>query len=326
LTTWDVHLNQKLAAIRFNINESSSFSPFYLLYNRDVVLPIDNILKPRRRYLGEDPHKIAIEQQHKTFTMVQRILKRSKKRQAKYANRNAVDIDLKVGDPVYYKNNQRQSKLQSKWKPFYRIIEQISPVTFKIKNQLDGKVTKAHKELLRLAKLDEWEIPKNDQGRPLRKAAYVVPPESESDTPESDGESDNPERFNEENNEQNADYESNEPVYSDNDSLVSDQLSETEMGSEEENIPLAKLAKKFRKERENSSSEDDIPLYELSKRLKQRKRENTDHEVKSESDNENDELSMDVNECKLQKTIKQKKIPNKTKEFKILLQTLSRLL
>jgi hypothetical protein len=35
------------------------------------------------------------------------------------------------------------------------------------------------------------------------------------------------------------------------------------MGNEEENIPLAKLAKKFRKERENSSSEDDIPLYEL---------------------------------------------------------------
>jgi hypothetical protein len=45
------------------------------------------------------------------------------------------------------------------------------------------------------------------------------------------------------------------------------------MGSEE-NIPLAKLAKKFRKERENSSSKD-IPLYELSKRLKQRKRGNT---------------------------------------------------
>jgi hypothetical protein len=106
LTTWDVHLNQTLAAIRFNINESSSFPPFYLLYNRDVVLPIDNILKPRRRYLGEDPHKIAKEQQHKTFTMVQRILKRSKKRQAKYANRNAVDVGLKVGDPVYYKNQR----------------------------------------------------------------------------------------------------------------------------------------------------------------------------------------------------------------------------
>jgi hypothetical protein len=99
-----------------------------------------------------------------------------------------VDVELKVGDPVYYKNNQRQSKLQSKWKPFYRIVEQISPQTFKIKTQLDGKVTKAHKELLRLAKIDERDIPKNELCRPLRKSAYVVPPESETNSDESDNE------------------------------------------------------------------------------------------------------------------------------------------
>lgn len=44
-----------------------------------------------------------------------------------------------------------------------------------------GKVTKAHKELLRFAKIDEWDIPKDDGGRPLRKAAYVMPQDSESD-------------------------------------------------------------------------------------------------------------------------------------------------
>ena len=52
--TWDLHLNKALAVIRFNVSESSKFSPFYLLYNRDVGLPIDNILKPRRNYVGED--------------------------------------------------------------------------------------------------------------------------------------------------------------------------------------------------------------------------------------------------------------------------------
>ena len=52
--TWDLHLNKALAVIRFNVNESLKFSPFYLLYNRDVGLPIDNILKPRRNYVGED--------------------------------------------------------------------------------------------------------------------------------------------------------------------------------------------------------------------------------------------------------------------------------
>ena len=42
--TWDLNLNQALAAIRFNVSESSKFSLFFLLYNRDVVLPIDNLL------------------------------------------------------------------------------------------------------------------------------------------------------------------------------------------------------------------------------------------------------------------------------------------
>lgn len=149
-------------------------------------MPKHNILKPVRRYLREDPHKIALEQQHKAFTIVHRILRRSKRRQARYANRRAVDVDLKVGDPVYYKNNQRQNKLQAKWKPFHRIIEQTSPVTFKIKKQLDGKLTKAHKELLRFAKIDELDIPKDDGGRPLRKAKYVMPQDSEPDNGDDD--------------------------------------------------------------------------------------------------------------------------------------------
>lgn len=75
LTTWDIHFNQALAAIRFHVNESTTHSPFFLLFGRDVVLPIDNILRPRRKYAGEDLHQIALEQQHKVFTIAQRIMK-----------------------------------------------------------------------------------------------------------------------------------------------------------------------------------------------------------------------------------------------------------
>ena len=48
--TVDIYLNQILAAIRFNTNDSAKFSPFYLIYNCHPLLPIDNILKPRHRY------------------------------------------------------------------------------------------------------------------------------------------------------------------------------------------------------------------------------------------------------------------------------------
>ena len=65
--TWDLFLNQTLAAVRFNISQSSKYSPFFLLYNRDVVLPVDNLLKPRRKYVGEEMHLIALQEQHKSL-------------------------------------------------------------------------------------------------------------------------------------------------------------------------------------------------------------------------------------------------------------------
>ncbi|CAC5412417.1 unnamed protein product [Mytilus coruscus] len=107
-------------------------------------------------------------------------MKKSKQKQAKYANKHSKDIKFEVGNPVFYKNHRRASKLSRKWTSYYRIIEQTSPVSFILKNQLDGIATKAHAEQIRLAKLD-WEIPNNNQGKALRKAAYVVPVESQSE-------------------------------------------------------------------------------------------------------------------------------------------------
>ena len=38
---WDLYLGQACAAINFSVHESSKFSPFFLLYNRDPILPVD---------------------------------------------------------------------------------------------------------------------------------------------------------------------------------------------------------------------------------------------------------------------------------------------
>ena len=133
--TWDLYLNQTLAAVRFHVNESSKFSPFFLLYNRDVVLPLDTILKPRKRYVGEDMHKIALQQQHKSFTLVHRHMKEAKRKQKEYADRNSKEENFQIGDLVYLKNHRRTSKLDIKWKGFYRITVQIGPLTFVCRNQ-----------------------------------------------------------------------------------------------------------------------------------------------------------------------------------------------
>ena len=63
--------------------------------------------------------------------------------------------------------------------------------------------------------------PKDQKGRPIRKAKYDVPPSSSSSEDESD----------------------------------------------RSNEPLAKISKKYQKQRDTSSDEDDIPLMELAKRM-----------------------------------------------------------
>lgn len=240
--TWDVYLNQTLAAVRFHINESTRQSPFSLLYNREPMLPIDNILKPRTKYMGEDFHKIAIQEQHKSFVRVHRHLRRAKERQKRYHKGQMETFE--VGDPVFLRRHVRNTKLQDKWKKYYKIYQKTGPVSFVLKNQVDGTLTKAHAEHLRRAK-SEWKIPKAD-GRPLRRERYVEPPSSESE-------------------------DETAPSNSEEDQNQNDKMSGSGSDSED-NIPLARLAERYRKERDASSDEEDIPLFELAQRLKSQKK------------------------------------------------------
>ena len=50
---WDRFLSHTLSAIQFGINKSTECSPFYHLFNRECVLLINTILKPRHKFIAE---------------------------------------------------------------------------------------------------------------------------------------------------------------------------------------------------------------------------------------------------------------------------------
>ena len=77
---WDLYLTQALAAVRFSMCETTKFSLYYMLFGCDVVLPVDNLLKPHRKYIGEDQHHLIIEQQHKTFVRARDRIRRTQKK------------------------------------------------------------------------------------------------------------------------------------------------------------------------------------------------------------------------------------------------------
>ena len=259
LDTWDLHLNQVLAAIRFSISEATEYSPYYLLYGRDVVLPIDNLLRPRRKYQGEDMHQITLQEQHKAFMLVHGRLRKQQRKQDKYANKNRKDVSYKIGDPVYWLKYNREGKIDKHFFPFYRIVEQKSPVTYVIRSQLDGRTEEAHAEHLRLAKVDEWHIPKTATGQPRRRAAYVAPPPSDSDDSTSEA----------------SDSESEDPHAK----LIKLARKEREDSDNEEDIPLMELAGRLRERdrRENGQQSENCEIAD---------NEYTSEDVQSRSDSD----------------------------------------
>ena len=83
--------------------------------------------------------------------------------------------DLKIGDPVYLFNTTRTSKLDSKWMPYYRVLEKVTPVNYIIRNVRTGKTRKVHALHLRKANL-EWKVPETPpDARNLRRAQLAAP-------------------------------------------------------------------------------------------------------------------------------------------------------
>ena len=98
---WDLFLTQALGTIRFSIKEVTRFSPYFLLFGRNVILPIDNLLKPRRKYVGEDFHRIILQYQHKIFMQAKQRIKCTQKNRNERINMDRKEVVLKIGDPVY---------------------------------------------------------------------------------------------------------------------------------------------------------------------------------------------------------------------------------
>ena len=244
------------------------------------------MLKPRRKYHGEDYHKIILEEQHKSFKKVCAQIQKSKDKQAEYANKNTKDIKFEINDPVYYKNLHRTNKLDSKWRPYYRIIEQKSPLTYIIKNQLDNSTIKVHADQIRHANINEWPISNTNMGRPIRKANLAFAETSESDSDLSKSIQGLP--------------------------IITRQTRQIRDNSdEEEDIPLAELQKHLRKKQfkynASNSSESDTHQYDRAEQQ---------YPPPRQSDTDSTDNNMQIDEIaikhKKRKSIRQRQRSNKS--------------
>ena len=164
---WDTYLAGMLFAYRTSLHDSLKHSPFYILYGRDPILPLDTLLNPKLKYLGDDYVPCMLQRMHITFKDVQHYSKLAREKNRARFNKRAKNQLFKIGDPVYYYypvvSENNSPKLNTNWKPYYRIIEKMSDVNYRIHHQLTGKSRIVHAENLRAANPDvAWDILRDD--------------------------------------------------------------------------------------------------------------------------------------------------------------------
>ena len=77
---WDVLIPLACAAYNFIPNEHSKESPFFLMFGRDPLLPLNTLLGPKMTYLGNDLNILSLEAMKNIFEIAATNLKMARKK------------------------------------------------------------------------------------------------------------------------------------------------------------------------------------------------------------------------------------------------------
>ena len=136
---WDQHLTSVELAVNNAKQASTGFSPFYLNYGQEVVLPLDRAvagLLPPNNPTAID----RIQQLKSALSEAQANIEKAQKRQSKYANQHRRDVQFKVGDQVLLSTkhlklvgaDKQTSKFACQYLGPFRIKRVVNPNAYEL--------------------------------------------------------------------------------------------------------------------------------------------------------------------------------------------------
>jgi hypothetical protein len=146
---WDEHLNYCIWAYRTAINDSTKFSPFFLLYGREPLFPIDAMLDSEEQYRSAEEYvaevirklKVAKEMVKDSAIQIQQ------KRNQSNAQLSRIQ-SFRIGEYVMLFNPKTKqgisAKLSHKWRGPYVVIAQTSSVNYIIRHLETKKTDHVH--------------------------------------------------------------------------------------------------------------------------------------------------------------------------------------
>ena len=146
---WCEYIPLILFAHRTSISEAIGDSPFYVVFGREPRLPIDVKYLPEMSDDGttsvSEYRKRIVEKVELAQNLARDNLHRSKQKMKEYYDRNSKEPIFEVGQRVWvYTHKSKKGlskKLLHRWFGPYRIVEQSSPVHYRLRTETNKNVT-----------------------------------------------------------------------------------------------------------------------------------------------------------------------------------------
>ena len=116
---WDALVPLACAAYNFIPNEHSKESPFFLMFGRDPVLPLNTLLEPEIRYMGNDVNVLSLEAMKNMFEIAATNLKLARERGD--PKDKPLPTKLQPGDMVLVQNHLK-GPFDPKYIGDYRLV------------------------------------------------------------------------------------------------------------------------------------------------------------------------------------------------------------
>ena len=137
---WDDLLPLACAAYNFMAYEHSKESPFFLMFGRDLVLPLNTLLEPKIRYMGTDINIISLESMKNLYEIVATNLKLAQEKGD--PQKQPRPTKLQPGDTVLIQNHTR-GPFEPKYVGDYRVVS-LKGNQVEIQPAIDGKTEMKH--------------------------------------------------------------------------------------------------------------------------------------------------------------------------------------
>ena len=138
MADWDQVLGQILMAYRCFPHTSTGESPFFLVYNRNHVLPVHKLISPVTQYRGDMTIPEEIEKQNVTLNTAAKMLEKKKEDKKKSSMNRPSHQNFQIGDLVLGKKHNKE-KFELKWEPGYRTIDFPTKWTVRVRNKESGE-------------------------------------------------------------------------------------------------------------------------------------------------------------------------------------------